>query len=60
MTWKHVALIAIAAAVVMACEVSTTCQGSLDKVVGFALAIAGIAGGNAMQSRAETPKDKAP
>jgi hypothetical protein len=44
----------------MACEVSTTCQGSLDKVVGFALAIAGIAGGNAMQSRAETPKDKAP
>jgi hypothetical protein len=59
-TWRHVALIAIAAVVVLACEISSTCQGALDKVIGFSLAVVGAAAGNAMRNEDPTKRDKAP
>lgn len=60
MTWKHVALIAIAAVVVVACEISSVCHDSLGQVIGFSLAVAGIAGGNAMRSEERLPPKKDP
>jgi uncharacterized membrane protein HdeD (DUF308 family) len=59
MTWKHVAVFAIAAAVVMTCEFSSACITALPLVIGFASVLAGAAAGNAMHSRTEAPKDKA-
>lgn len=56
MTWKHVAVFAIAAVVVLACEVSGTCQPALDKVIGFCLVLAGAAAGNAMATRDEAKR----
>jgi hypothetical protein len=60
MTWKHVAVFAIAAAVVMTCEFSSACLASLPLVLAFASTLAGAAAGNAMLSKPEAPKDKAP
>lgn len=52
MTWKHVALIAIAALMVLACGLSNSCnRDSIKDIITFASVIAGIVGGNAMQSK---------
>jgi len=59
-TWKHVAVFAIAAMVVVTCEFSSACLAVLPMVLSFASTLAGAAAGNAMQSRPEAPKDPKP
>lgn len=60
MTWKHVAVFAIASVVVLACELTASCQVALPLVMGFAGTMVGAAAGNAMRSEDASRRDKAP
>lgn len=67
MTWKHVALVALAIVLVLLCGRSTVCSapGTFQGVITLATTIVAIAGGNATLSGREAkkkppPKEKTP